>query len=428
MGNRKKPESTGASLPPSQRSSRGCAPGSDIFRRRRTRCGRAPLRGDTLKGCDLKARGETPGITRANRAVGSTPAPRILAINPGSTSTKLSLFEAGNEKIPHTVLHPAAQLKPFQRIMDQAEFRLNLVRAFLESQSIDLKSLQAVVARGGLLKPIPSGVYAVNPAMLADLLEARFGEHASNLGAVLAHRIAREADCPAYIVDPVVVDEMEDVARLSGLPELRRKSIFHALNHKSAAREAARMIGKAYEKSCIIVAHMGGGISVGAHRNGRVIDVNNALDGDGPFAPERSGSLPVGQLVNLCFSGTFTLAEMKRKLVGNGGLVAFRGSNSFTDLKKAADAGNADAVLLYEGMAYKISQEIAKHSATLKGRIDCIVLTGGLANDNAFTAKIIERIKHLAPVRVIPGEREMLSLARGALAVLTKQEKPMEYT
>jgi len=364
----------------------------------------------------------------ANKSIKATSSFRILVINPGSTSTKMAVFEAEAEKMQHTISHPAAQLKPFQRIVDQTEFRLNLVRAFLASQSIEPKSLQAVVARGGLLKPIPSGVYAVNKAMLADLLEARYGEHASNLGAVLAHRIAQEAGCPAYIVDPVVVDEMEDIARLSGLPELKRKSIFHALNHKSAAREAARMIGKTYEEICIIVAHMGGGISVGAHRNGRVIDVNNALDGDGPFSPERSGSLPVGQLVNLCFSGSFTLAEMKRKLVGGGGLVAFRGSNSFTDLKKAMDAGDANAVLLYEAMACKVSQEIAKHSATLKGKIDCIVLTGGLAKDDTFTAKIIERIKHLAPVRVIPGEREMLSLARGALAVLAKQEKTMEYT
>ena len=369
-----------------------------------------------------------PELTGRNGSVGSTTAFRILAINPGSTSTKLSLFEAESEKMQHTVSHPAAQLKPFQRIVDQSEFRLNLVCTFLSSQSIGLKSLQAVVARGGLLKPIPSGVYAVNKAMLDDLLVARFGEHASNLGAVLAHRIAQEAGCPAYIVDPVVVDEMEDIARFSGLPELRRKSIFHALNHKSAAREAARIIGKAYEESCIIVAHMGGGISVGAHRNGCVIDVNNALDGDGPFAPERSGSLPVGQLVNLCFSGSVTLAEMKRKLVGGGGLVAYRGSNSFTELKKAMDDGDAKAVLLYEAMAYKVSQEIAKHSATLKGRIDCIVLTGGLANDDTFTTKIIERVRHLASVQVIPGEREMLSLARGALAVLAKQEKPMEYT
>lgn len=404
MGSRKKPEAT------------------------ITRCGRALLRSDTLKGCGLNTRVETPGTTRANKIADSTPAFRILAINPGSTSTKLSIFESEKETIQHTVSHPAGQLKPFQRIMDQATFRLDLIRAFLAAQLIELKSLQAIVARGGLLKPIPSGVYAVNQAMLTDLLEARFGEHASNLGAVLAYRLAREADCPAFIVDPVVVDEMEDIARLSGLPELKRKSIFHALNHKSAAREAARVMGKEYEQCGIIVAHMGGGISVGAHRNGRVVDVNNALDGDGPFAPERSGSLPVGQLVNLCYSGKFTLAEMKRKIVGNGGLVAFRGSNNFTDLKKAADAGDANAALLYEGMACKISQEIARHGATLKGRIDCIVLTGGMANDKDFTAKIIERVRHLAPVQVIPGEREMLSLARGAMAVLTKKDNLREYT
>ncbi|MDD5676679.1 MAG: butyrate kinase [Kiritimatiellae bacterium] len=355
------------------------------------------------------------------------PEPLILAVNPGSTSTKLSVFDGEREYIQGNVVHSAENLKPFRRITDQIEFRMNLIHHFLQDNRVDIRTLKAVVGRGGLLKPIRSGVYRVNAAMLEDLRSGRFGEHASNLGGILAHGLAGEAGCPAYIVDPVVVDEMDDVARLSGMPGLERKSIFHALNQKSVARAVARKIGKSYTDCNFIVAHMGGGISVGAHCRGCVVDVNNALDGDGPFAPERAGGLPAGQLAELCFNGQYSLAEIKRKLAGEGGLVAYRGSNSFTDLKKAVLAGDAQARLVYEAMAYQVSKEIAMHGATLKGAVDRIILTGGLACDETFVGMIRERVRHLAAVEVIPGEREMASLAQAALAVLRKIEPEGEY-
>lgn len=352
---------------------------------------------------------------------------RILAINPGSTSTKLSVFENESELIQVNIAHSSDELRPFKRVIDQTEFRMNLIRRFLNDNGVNIKSLQAIVGRGGLLKPIKSGVFRTNEAMLKDLRAARFGEHASNLGGILAHRMAREAGCKAYIVDPVVVDEMDDIARVSGMPEIARKSIFHALNQKSAAREVARKIGKPYDKCNFIVAHMGGGISVGAHCRGAVIDVNNALDGDGPFSPERTGGLPVGQLVKMCFSGRYTLQEMKQKLVGKGGLVAYCGSNSFKDLKAAMQAGDAKARLLFEALACQVGKEIAMHGATLKGKVDRIILTGGLACDKTFVEKIKERVCHLAAVEVIPGEREMTSLARAVMAVLRKIEPERKY-
>lgn len=356
------------------------------------------------------------------------PMQRILVINPGSTSTKLSVFEDERECVQDTIAHTAADLKPFRRIMDQIDFRMLLVRRFLRENRVDIGKINAVVGRGGLLKPIRSGVYRINAAMLEDLGAGRFGEHASNLGGVLAHRLAREAGCPAFIADPVVVDEMDAIARLSGLPGMERKSIFHALNQKSVAREIARKIGKPYAACNFIVAHMGGGISVGAHRRGYVIDVNNALDGDGPFAPERAGGLPAGQLVEMCFSGQYTLAEMKRKLVGMGGLVAYRGSHSFRDLKKDVLAGDARSQLIYDAMAYQVSKEIAMHGATLKGDVDRIILTGSLACDETFVGKIKERVCHLAGVEVIAGEREMAALAQAALRVLRKMEPEKEYS
>lgn len=361
------------------------------------------------------------------REASARTSPLILVINPGSTSTKLSVFEGERECVPGNVAHSAKDLKPFRCITDQIEFRTTLIRRFLQDHRVNISALKAVVGRGGLLKPIKSGVYRVNSAMLADLRSGRFGEHASNLGGILAHRLAGEAGCPAYIVDPVVVDELDDVARLSGMPGLERKSIFHALNHKSVAREVARKIGKSYADCNFIVAHMGGGISVGAHRRGYVIDVNNALDGDGPFAPERTGGLPVGQLLEICFSGKYTLAEMKRKIVGTGGLVAYWGSNNFRELKAARRAGDKKAKLLYEAMAYQVSKEIAMHGATLHGAVDRIILTGGLAHDATFVGLIRERVSHLAAVEVVPGEREMDSLARAALVVLRKIEPEGEY-
>jgi len=351
----------------------------------------------------------------------------MLVINPGSTSTKLAVFDGEKEIFQQTIAHSLDELKIFNKISEQKDFRSSLIRRFLADNNIILDALAAVVGRGGLLKPMAGGVYRVNQAMLNDLNSAKYGEHASNLGGILAFDIAAEAGCPAFIVDPVVVDELEDKSRVSGMPEIERKSIFHALNQKSAAREVALKADREYHDCNFIVAHLGGGITVGAHKKGRVIDVNNGLDGDGPFSPERTGGLPVGQLVEICFSGKYTLPEIKKKNVGAGGLAAYRGSNDFSELKSAMKSGDKEAELLFAAMVLQVSQEICKHGATLMGIVDAIILTGGMANDKLFVEKVSERVGHLAPVEIIPGEREMLSLARGALSVLRKQVTGKEY-
>lgn len=352
---------------------------------------------------------------------------RLLLINPGSTSTKVAIYEDEREAAAATVEHPAGELAGFARIAEQAPMRLAHLRRFLAGQAVEMRSLAAVVGRGGLLRPIPGGTYRVDEAMLADLRVARYGEHASNLGAILAHALAGEAGCEAWIVDPVVVDELDPVARLSGLPGLERRSIFHALNQKSVAREVAARLGRPYADCRLIVAHLGGGISVGAHLGGRVVDVNNALDGDGPFSPERSGGLPVGLLVDLCFAGTHDRAAIRRMLTGKGGLVAYRGTNRFDQVAAAARGGDAEAALLCDALAYQVAQEIAKHGATLHGRVDRIVLTGGMAHDQELVERICARVAFLAPVEVVPGEREMLSLARGWLAVADGRERARSY-
>jgi butyrate kinase len=352
---------------------------------------------------------------------------RILVINPGSTSTKLSFFEQETEIAHENVFHPSEELKKFTRIVEQRDYRLGFIHRFIDHCGIEKSQLDAIVGRGGLLKPVTGGVYGVNIRMLEDLNNARYGEHASNLGGILAHEIAHEASCGAFIVDPVVVDEMEDVARVSGMPEIERRSIFHALNQKSAAREVSRSLGKQYAQCNFIVAHMGGGISVGAHLKGRVVDVNNALDGDGPFSPERSGGLPAGQLVRLCFEKRYTKEEILKKITGRGGVVAYRGTNSLNDVHRDVKAGDTHALHIYEAMAYQISQEICKHGATLKGEVDRIILTGGMAKDDDLIEMIRARVSHLAPVEVVPGEREMYALARGALSVLRHEEEEQEY-
>ncbi len=237
---------------------------------------------------------------------------RILVINPGSTSTKLAIFEDEKEVLRDTIRHSAEELAPFEKITDQYEFRKNVIMDFLKKAGYGIRDFDAVVGRGGLVRPIPSGTYEVDELMLSELREGKYGEHASNLGALIANELAKEAGVKAYIVDPVVVDEMMSIAKYSGHPDFTRKSIFHALNQKAMARKVAKELGKRYDQVNVIVAHMGGGISIGAHKKGRVVDVNNALDGDGPFTPERSGTLPITQLIDLCYSGKYTLDEVKK--------------------------------------------------------------------------------------------------------------------
>lgn len=353
---------------------------------------------------------------------------RQLIINPGSTSTKIAVFENENSIFETTLRHSNEELGKYAKISDQFEFRKNLIIDALKENNIDIKSLDAAVGRGGLLKHIEGGTYSVNDILVEDLRANRNGEHASNLGGLIARSIGDEAGIPSFIVDPVVVDELEDVARISGHPDFERISIWHALNQKAVARRAAsEKFGKKYEEMNFVVAHLGGGISVGAHKKGRAIDVNNALNGEGPFSPERSGSLPAEQLVKTCFSGKYTEAEIKKMIVGKGGLSAFLGTNNAKEVSDRAAAGDTKAKLIYEAMAYQVAKAIGEYAVVLDGEVDAILITGGIAYDKNFVAMIEKKVKFIADVIAYPGEDELLALAQGGLRVLNKEESAKEY-
>ena len=354
---------------------------------------------------------------------------KILTINPGSTSTKIAVFEDEKEVFSKTLRHSAEELSPFQTVASQFQFRKDIIVSVLKAEGIDIHSLSAIVGRGGLVKPIESGIYEVNEALIRDLEHPVMGEHASNLGGLIAQDIAREINngAKAYITDPVVVDELEPIARLSGHPALKRASIFHALNQKIIARTYAKEVGKSYEELNLIVAHMGGGVSVGAHCHGRVIDVNNALDGDGPFSPERSGGLPTGALVELCYSGK-SKAEVKKMLKGEGGVVAYLGTNDMLEVENKAIADpNSDYAMVQNAMCYQIAKGIGAMAAVMKGKVDAILLTGGIAYGKPITNYIREMVEFIAPVKVYPGEDEMRALAMNGLMVLRGETTPKVY-
>ena len=347
---------------------------------------------------------------------------KILVINPGSTSTKVVLFSNEQLLFEKKIEHSSKELSNFNKIIDQYHFRQDIILSFLKEKGINLSTLNAIVGRGGLLKPIASGTYRINEKMLEDLHRGVMGEHASNLGGLLAYGIAENLSIPSYIVDPVVIDEMKPVARISGMPEIPRISIFHALNQKAVARKAALDLGKKYEKLNFIIAHLGGGISVGIHCKGKVIDVNNALNGEGPFTPERSGGVPVGALVELCFSGKFTKDEIMKKIKGKGGLVAYLNTNDVREVEKMIKHGDKKAKLILEAMAYQVAKEIGAGATVLEGQLDAIILTGGIAYNNEFVNMVRDRVSFLSLVMVYPGEEEMLSLCEGALRVLKGEE------
>jgi len=352
---------------------------------------------------------------------------KILVINPGSTSTKAALFSNEQLLFDKKIEHSNEELSVFHKIIDQYHFRQDIILSFLKEKGINLSTLNVVVGRGGLLKPIASGTYRINEKMLDDLRKGVSGEHASNLGGLLAYGIAKNLSIPSYIVDPVVIDEMKPVARISGMPEIPRISILHALNQKAVARKAALDLGKKYEKLNFIIAHLGGGISVGIHCKGKVIDINNALNGEGPFTPERSGEVPVGALVELCFSGKFTKDEIMKKIKGKGGLVAYLNTNDVREVVKMIKQGDKKAKLILEAMAYQVAKEIGAGATVLKGQIDAIILTGGIAYNNEFVNMVRDRVSFLSLVMVYPGEEEMLSLCEGALRVLKGEEVEKIY-
>ena len=352
---------------------------------------------------------------------------KSLIINPGSTSTKIGVFEDETLLFEETLRHSTEELAPYASIVDQKDFRKEIIVSLLKEKNFDVNSLDVVVGRGGLLKPILSGTYAVSDELLADLKKGVQGEHASNLGSLLAREIADSIGVPSYIVDPVVVDELMPAARLSGVPELPRISIFHALNQKAVAKRYAKEIGKPYESLRLIVVHMGGGVSVGAHIDGKVVDVFNALDGDGAFSPERAGSVPNGGLVRLCFSGKYTEKEVTKMLVGKGGFNAYLGTNDMREVVKMAKAGDEKAALVYDAFVLQVAKDIGSMACVLDGKVDQIVVTGGIA----YNAGVVEALKtkagFIAPFTVYPGEDELLALVQGALRVMNGEEKAMEY-
>jgi len=352
---------------------------------------------------------------------------KTLVINPGSTSTKIGVYEDEAPVLVETLRHSAEEIGKYATIFDQYEFRKEVILKVLADKNFDVKELNAVVGRGGLLKPVEGGTFAVDDKMLEDLRVGVMGQHASNLGGIIADEIAKSLSIPAFIVDPVVVDELQDVARISGMPEIERMSIFHALNQKAVARRYAAEHGKDYDDVNLLVVHLGGGVSVGTHKNGRVIDVNNALDGEGPFSPERSGGLPVGQLVDLCFSGKFTLAEMKKKITGRGGMVAYLNTNDFIEIEKKALGGDKEYKLIFDAFVYQVAKEIGKNAAVLSGNVDAVILTGGIAYSKPVVQGISEMVSFIAPIVVYPGEDELLALAQGGLRVLKGAEIARKY-
>jgi len=351
---------------------------------------------------------------------------RVLAINPGATSTKVAIFDDETVVLKKTVEHQGTELKGFATVFDQCRYRLDLILNALQEASIPLNSLSAIVARGGLLKPLAGGTYAVNEKMVEDLKKAERGEHASNLGAALAYTLAQDLQIPAYIVDPVSVDELEPVARVSGSPEFERISMAHALNMKAVARKVAVEIGKRYEDAALVIAHLGTGVSLSVHKNGRMIDVIDGKE-EGPFAPDRCGGLPASQLVKLCYSGKYTYEELRKKIFGSGGFYGYLGTKDIRDVEKMAADGDAKAELLLEAFCYQVAKEIGALATVLKGQVDRIVLTGGIAYSQRVMNDITDRVKSLAPVVIVPGEEELGSLAEGALRVLRGEEQAKTY-
>lgn len=352
---------------------------------------------------------------------------KLLIINPGSTSTKIGVYEDEKELFEETLRHSTEEIAKYPTIYDQRGFRKEVILNVLKEKNFDIKTLNAVVGRGGMLKPIPGGTYAVTDELLEDLKVGVQGQHASNLGGILSNEIANELGVPAFIVDPVVVDELAPVARYSGMPEIPRKSKFHALNQKAVAKRYGKESGKGYENLNLIVVHMGGGVSVGAHNHGKVVDVNNALDGDGAFSPERAGGVPAGDLVKLCFSGKYTEKEIYSKLVGNGGLNAYAHTNDMRDVLKMVEDGNEEAKNLFDAFIYQVAKDIGSMATVLEGKVDRIILTGGIAYSPVVVESIKNRVEWIAEMTVYPGEDELLALAQGAIRVLDGEEKAKEY-
>lgn len=351
---------------------------------------------------------------------------KILTINPGGTSTKIAVFENGREIFKENIVHTAEDLAPFPSVFDQFAYRKTHIIESLEKAGHTLSSCRAVVGRGGLLREITGGVYPVNQAMLDDLKNAVRGEHPSNLGAAIAKSLADEAGLPAFVVDPVSVDEFDEVSRISGLSDLERPSWMHALNHKAVGRQVAKTMGGRYEDFCFIIAHLGSGISIVAHKHGRMIDGSGGRS-NGPFSPERCGDLPAYPLIQLCYSGRYTHKEMVDKVSAKSGFYDYLGTKDLQEVEKRAEAGDARTALILDAFIYQVAKEIAAYGAAFDGRVDRVILTGGISFSELVTKRIRDKVAYLAPVEIVPGEMEMEALALGALRVLGGEEEAKVY-
>ncbi len=354
---------------------------------------------------------------------------RVLAINPGSTSTKIAVFDDDQKVFVKVLRHDPEELDKIGGILDQYEFRKNLVMEALKENDVEPETLEAVVGRGGLVRSVPGGTYNVSEKMLADLKDPSIWgrTHASNLGAFIANSIGKELNIPAFIVDPVTVDEFEDIARISGIPEIERKSLFHALNIRYTARHLAKDLNRDFNDMNQIAIHMGGGITVAAIKKGKVVDVNNALLGMGPFSPQRAGALPIGDLLELAFSGKYTHKELATKLCKTAGLIAYLGTDSGIEIENRIKAGDQHAKQILDAMCYQIAKEVGGYAAALEGKVDAIFMTGGLVYDPYLVKEISKRVQFIAPVHTYPGEKEMEALSEGGVLVLKGKEKAKDY-
>jgi butyrate kinase len=350
----------------------------------------------------------------------------ILAINVGSTSTKVAFYRDSERLVQESIPYSAAELSRYEGLGDQLSLREEGLRKFIEKNAIDMSKVDLVISRGGLGRPGPAGAFSINEAMCDDLLQGRYGKHPSALGPAMALGLARKYRMPAVVIDPPSTDEFQPLARLSGLPEIERKSALHALNQKAAARKAAGQLSKRYEDVNFVVAHLGGGITIGAHCKGLVIDCTHGLN-EGPFTPERAGGLPTQDLLELAQSGRVSPKDLSKRLVGQGGLAAYLGTTNAVEVEAAVKKGDAKAELIYRAMAYQIAKDIGAMAAVLAGEVDGVVLTGGLAHSEMLTGWVRQRTAFIAPVFIFPGEDEMEAMAAGALRILRGEETPREY-
>ncbi|HTZ39626.1 MAG TPA: butyrate kinase [Syntrophales bacterium] len=350
----------------------------------------------------------------------------VLAVNVGSTSTKVAFYRDAERLVQESLTYSSAELAGYKDLKDQLPLREAGLRAFIEKNGIDMSHVDLVISRGGLGRPAPAGAYAIDQQMCDDLMQGKYGKHPSALGPSMALGLSRQYRMPAVVIDPPSTDEFQPLARVSGLPEIERKSAFHALNQKAAARKSARQMGKRYEEVNLVVAHLGGGITIGAHCRGQVIDCTHGLT-EGPFSPERAGALPTQDLLDLAHSGRLDPKELSKRLVGQGGLAAYLGTTNAVDVESAVKKGDAKAEMIYRAMAYQIAKDIGAMAAVLAGKVDGVVLTGGLAHSEMLTAWVRQQVQFIAPVWVFPGEDEMEAMAEGALRILRGEEAPKPY-